>query len=1413
MALNLPFGIQPINALANLDERYGPWTTCADALNATVGIRCVGLTVGVIESSAVVEYWFKTGINDIDLVVKNTTSSSGIGWSNLAGGSTVAGCGTMASGSTALCNTFYGVNAGKGITSGINNVGVGYNTLCINDRGNGNVAIGVNSMVANISGCTNVAIGSCVLYKNTIGNNNVAIGNQASNCNCTGVLNVAIGCQALFWNCIGSDNVAIGGESLVSLTSGSYNSALGHQSLYGTTTGQNNIGIGYFAGAGNQTGCHNIGIGANTIRSANSGSNNIALGCDTMYHNASGANNVALGNCALHNNTIGNYNVAIGFKSLFVNSSGNYNFSSGYDALCSNSSGCNNIAFGFQTLCKNTSASNNIGLGLGALASNIIGNDNIALGYQGLYLNCGACNIAFGSQAIYNNLSGNNNVGIGGQVLFYNSTGSGNIGIGCRAGYYIGTGNSNTFIGLDAGYWSRGSDNIAIGRLAIRGNDIIASTGTNNIGIGVATLFPITTGSYNVSIGEFALCDITTGYNNVAIGSYAGGGNGTGNVFIGNGAGRNEIASSKLHIGNTSYCSLIYGDFSNKYICIDNKLITCNLQVLSGVTAGYVLTADASGNATWQVGGGGGGITWSGSTATNGIGTYVNGNGICSNGNLTFNGSVLGLTGNLALTTGAARSITWNAAQAVTGYDLSIVGNGGNTGVGGKINICGGAGSTVGGDVYICGGTGTVDGEVYLLANTIQRLRTFPTGVCVTGLINASQSVYATTCVCSPIICSTTCVKTPVLQLTTVDAKTTETRIAYIKTDGTILSGTSAASGIVWSGSQANGVATYVDSSTVCSEPNMTFDGTSLGLTANIVFTNGGTRTICASTVDGSDTENSLIILGQCRASTAGGCFAAGDIILCGGTSIISATPAIGGNTFIYGGCGRGGANTAGSGGDVCIVGGDGSIVSGNGAGTGGGVFLFGGIGNGGGGTSTCGCVALHFGNTKVLHSLATGVCITGTMWSSTAMCSALACSTTCVQGATLCGTTAVYSPIICSSGLVDANTCVVIGTNIVLTSSPSASRIIEFDATSTGTGADLTMCGNNGANCVSVTASPGGTITIIAGSGGTNTVSGGGGAGGNVNICAGDGASGANASGSAGNINLVAGAGSSSGLITFQHGLTPTMCVSTGGIILDSATNKVFTWDVASTTIGRAFCIIGNIGLACTSANACAGGIVCMRAGTGGQAITSGIGGTGGAYVICGGCGGVGATTGGAGGSVCIVGGNGGTGGAGGADGSVSIITNSQNHLVANPNSNLALYYQGSVMLCTVSNGICLNTNCGFANDWVATSDCRLKRNIVNISNALSIITQLQGVCYNLCADCNCETRVGLIAQDVELVLPEIVSHSVPSADDIVMYKITDEKLGIKYDKLTAVLVEAIKEQQLQINILKEEIQELKKR
>ena len=97
---------------------------------------------------------------------------------------------------------------------------------------------------------------------------------------------------------------------------------------------------------------------------------------------------------------------------------------------------------------------------------------------------------------------------------------------------------------------------------------------------------------------------------------------------------------------------------------------------------------------------------------------------------------------------------------------------------------------------------------------------------------------------------------------------------------------------------------------------------------------------------------------------------------------------------------------------------------------------------------------------------------------------------------------------------------------------------------------------------------------------------------------------------------------------------------------------------------------------------------------------------------------------------------------------------------------------------------------------DYNSSSDKRLKKNIKTIENALDKVIALRGVSFDWKE--GSAKAIGLIAQETEKVLPEIVSQ--------------DENgfLGIKYNNLIGVLVEAIKDQQEQINILKKQIEKL---
>jgi len=101
-------------------------------------------------------------------------------------------------------------------------------------------------------------------------------------------------------------------------------------------------------------------------------------------------------------------------------------------------------------------------------------------------------------------------------------------------------------------------------------------------------------------------------------------------------------------------------------------------------------------------------------------------------------------------------------------------------------------------------------------------------------------------------------------------------------------------------------------------------------------------------------------------------------------------------------------------------------------------------------------------------------------------------------------------------------------------------------------------------------------------------------------------------------------------------------------------------------------------------------------------------------------------------------------------------------------------------------------------ARAFVYSSDRRLKENIKPVKNALDRILDLEGVSFDWKKDGR--NSLGLIAQDVEKIFPELVH--------------TNESTGFKsveYGNLVSPLVEAIKEQQKQIEELKLEIEKLK--
>ena len=105
------------------------------------------------------------------------------------------------------------------------------------------------------------------------------------------------------------------------------------------------------------------------------------------------------------------------------------------------------------------------------------------------------------------------------------------------------------------------------------------------------------------------------------------------------------------------------------------------------------------------------------------------------------------------------------------------------------------------------------------------------------------------------------------------------------------------------------------------------------------------------------------------------------------------------------------------------------------------------------------------------------------------------------------------------------------------------------------------------------------------------------------------------------------------------------------------------------------------------------------------------------------------------------------------------------------------------------------------------AYSDKRAKENIKPINDGLDKVLKLEGVYYNMKEghspnEDHTRPRVGVLAQDVQKILPEVVTY----AEEEDMY-------SVDYGNITAVLIEAIKDQQKIIESLSERISGLEKR
>ena len=101
--------------------------------------------------------------------------------------------------------------------------------------------------------------------------------------------------------------------------------------------------------------------------------------------------------------------------------------------------------------------------------------------------------------------------------------------------------------------------------------------------------------------------------------------------------------------------------------------------------------------------------------------------------------------------------------------------------------------------------------------------------------------------------------------------------------------------------------------------------------------------------------------------------------------------------------------------------------------------------------------------------------------------------------------------------------------------------------------------------------------------------------------------------------------------------------------------------------------------------------------------------------------------------------------------------------------------------------------TGAAKAHTWKTYSSAEFKENIREINDALDIVKRLRGVKYNWKDGEDPRDEIGFIAEDVNLILPEVVTFEDGETGE-------KKEVSMDYSRLTSVLVEAVKEQDSKI-------------
>ncbi|MEP2773218.1 MAG: tail fiber domain-containing protein [Fulvivirga sp.] len=460
------------------------------------------------------------------------------------------------------------------------------------------------------------------------------------------------------------------GYSSGSANSGDFNTGIGWSALQ-VNTGHSNTAVGSYSLLNNGSGFANTVVGRDAMRLNTDGAANTAIGVTSLYQNTSGNSNTAIGGSAMNSNTTGFENVAVGNQALQNNTVGNNNTAVGYYALINNTSN-NNVALGHRALSENTTGTGNTGIGYFAGYTTTFANANTT-GSDNTFI---GYNSGPGTTTQYNNATA---IGANARVNQSNSLILGNnafVGIGTSTPASLLTvGGGEEFQVDNAGNLVRIKD-VVYDWPAANGAGVLTNDGAGTLSwdAGGGSALISNSGTNNIFVGEFA-GDNNTAINQTFVGYQAGQNltSGAENTFIGRGAGRfATTAPFNVFVGKDAGLNIVDGD----------------LNTFVGYQAGYLAT---TGSANTFIGRSAGESNEGDRNVLVGENT---GRNTTTSNNLTFLGRASGLTnisGNNIVLIGADADVAIDGLQnaiaignnATVGANNSMVlGNNVNVGIG-----------------------------------------------------------------------------------------------------------------------------------------------------------------------------------------------------------------------------------------------------------------------------------------------------------------------------------------------------------------------------------------------------------------------------------------------------------------------------------------------------------------------------------------------------------------------------------------------------------------------------------------------------------------------------------------------------------------------------------------------------------